>query len=206
MFSTLTQKKSLSKTDVASDGRHSRSIATRQRIVAGFIELIGEGKVSPTAEQVALRAGIGLRTVFRHFDDMETLYREVGNYVSMLIDQILQTQLQAPDWQGKLFESIQLRAPLYEKLMPFHIASHVHRHSSPYVEKYMQQLHMLECAILQIILPSSILKDKPRFEALVQALSNDAWVRLRREQKLSSEAAAKVMQTTAELLTCNTDK
>lgn len=201
MFTELTKKKSSIVNEAAADGRHSRSIATRKRIVDGFIELIGEGIVAPTADQVALRAGIGLRTVFRHFDDMETLYREVGTHVSMLIDQVLQIQLKAPDWQGKLIESIQVRAPLYEKLMPFHIASHVHRHTSPFVEKYMQQLHMLECAILQIILPNSLLKDRPRFEALVQALSNDAWVRLRREQNLSSEQAARVMQMSAQALT-----
>ena len=115
MFTTLTQNKSPSANsdkDESADGRHSRSIATRKRIVAGFIELIAEGSVSPTAEQVAQRAGIGLRTVFRHFDDMETLYREVGTHVSMLIDQVLQHQLEAPDWQGKLIESIQMRTPL----------------------------------------------------------------------------------------------
>ena len=201
MFTTLTQKKPPSQNEVAADGRHSRSIATRKRIVAGFIELIAEGIVAPTAEQVAVRAGIGLRTVFRHFDDMETLYREVGTHVSMLIDRILQIPLKAPDWQGKLIESIHVRAPLYESLMPFHIASHVYRHNSPFVEKYMQQLHMLECAILQIILPNALLNDKPRFQALVQALSNDAWVRLRREQKLSPDDAAKVMQLAAEALT-----
>ena len=201
MFAELTQKKPSSENDNAADGRHSRTIATRKRIVAGFIDLIAEGIVSPTAEQVALRAGIGLRTVFRHFDDMETLYREVGTHVSMLIDQVLQTQLKAPDWQGKLVESIEIRAPLFEKLMPFHIASHVYRHASPFVEKYIHQLHMLECTILQIILPSTILKDKPRFEALVQALSNDAWVRLRREQKLTRKQATEVMQLAAEALT-----
>jgi AcrR family transcriptional regulator len=201
MFAELTQKKSSSKNDAAADGRHSRTIATRKRIVDGFIELIADGIVSPTAEQVALRAGIGLRTVFRHFDDMETLYREVGTHVSMLIDQVLQIPLKAPDWQGKLNESIKMRTALFESLMPFHIASHVHRHASPFVEKYMQQLHMLECAILQIILPSSILKDRPRFEALVQALSNDAWVRLRREQKLTRKQATEVMQLAAEALT-----
>jgi hypothetical protein len=85
--------------------------------------------------------------------------------------------------------------------MPFHIASHVYRHASPFVEKYMHQLHMLECTILQIILPSTILKDRPRFEALVQALSNDAWVRLRREQKLTRKQATEVMQIAAEALT-----
>lgn len=200
MFSELVKTKRKASTTSA-DGRHSRTIVTRQRIVSGFIELIAEGCVAPTAEQVAARAGIGLRTVFRHFDDMETLYRELGTHVSLLIDQVLQVPLKAPGWEGKLAESTQVRATLYEKLMPFHIASHTHRHNSPFVEKYMQQLHMLECSILQIILPQSILQDKPRFEALVLALSNDAWVRLRREQKLSVQAACEVMQFAAVALT-----
>lgn len=200
MFSELTKTKKKAPT-ASADGRHSRTIATRERIVSGFIELIAEGCVAPTAEQVAARAGIGLRTVFRHFDDIETLYRELGTHVSMLIDEVLQVPLKAPDWQDKLAESITVRASLYEKLMPFHIASHTHRHNSPFVEKYMQQLHMLECSILQFILPQSILQDKPRFEALVLALSNDAWVRLRREQKLNTEAACAVMQFAAVALT-----
>ena len=59
------------------DGRRARGHVSRSRIVAAMIELVREGCVAPTAEQVALRADVGLRTVFRHFDDMESLYREI---------------------------------------------------------------------------------------------------------------------------------
>ena len=37
-------------------------------------ELVHEGVLVPTAQTVAERAGVGIRTVFRHFDDMETLF------------------------------------------------------------------------------------------------------------------------------------
>ena len=61
--------------DVAlKDGRRRRARNNRQRIVAAMIELIGEGHITPGAEDVAARAGVGLRTVFRHFNDMESLY------------------------------------------------------------------------------------------------------------------------------------
>ena len=60
-----------------SDGRVNRSVATRKKIVNAVTELVYEGFLSPTAEQVSQRANIGLRTVFRHFDDMNSLYSEI---------------------------------------------------------------------------------------------------------------------------------
>ena len=43
-----------------------------------MIALVREGEMSPSAAQVAERASVGLRTVFRHFDEMEILYREIA--------------------------------------------------------------------------------------------------------------------------------
>ena len=43
-----------------------------------MLELVRAGAISPVAEEVAERAGVGLRTVFRHFDDMDSLYREMA--------------------------------------------------------------------------------------------------------------------------------
>ena len=60
------------------DGRLNRSVVTRNKIVETLTSLILEGQISPTAEQVALRANVGLRTVFRHFDNMDALYREIS--------------------------------------------------------------------------------------------------------------------------------
>jgi hypothetical protein len=38
-------------------------------------DLIDEGILSPTAQQVAQTAQVGIRTVFRHANDMETLFK-----------------------------------------------------------------------------------------------------------------------------------
>jgi AcrR family transcriptional regulator len=62
----------------ATDGRRKRSETSRQRIVEAMIALVGEGHMSPSAEQVATRAGVGLRTVFRHFADMDSLYASMA--------------------------------------------------------------------------------------------------------------------------------
>jgi AcrR family transcriptional regulator len=49
-----------------------RGARNRAAIVAALLELVGEGELEPTAEQVAERACVGTRTVFRHFADMES--------------------------------------------------------------------------------------------------------------------------------------
>ena len=55
------------------DGRRLRSQDSRARIVAAMLDLIREGEIAPSAELVASRANVGLRTVFRHFKDMDSL-------------------------------------------------------------------------------------------------------------------------------------
>jgi TetR/AcrR family transcriptional regulator of autoinduction and epiphytic fitness len=55
------------------DGRWLRSVRTRAAIIDGWIDLVVEGDLSPTAKGVADRASIGLRTVFQHFTDMHAL-------------------------------------------------------------------------------------------------------------------------------------
>ena len=59
------------------DGRRLRSEASRGRIVAAMIAIVREqgGAGLPPAELVADRAGVGLRTVFRLFEDMDGVYR-----------------------------------------------------------------------------------------------------------------------------------
>ena len=46
-------------------------------VVCALTALIYEGHLSPTAEQVATRADVGLRTVFRHFASRESLIASV---------------------------------------------------------------------------------------------------------------------------------
>jgi len=60
------------------DGRRQRGQDNRARIVAAMMDIVREGQIAPSAEQVAARADVGLRTVFRHFQDMDSLYREMS--------------------------------------------------------------------------------------------------------------------------------
>jgi len=56
------------------DGRRLRSDRSRQVIVEAMLQLINEGNLVPTAQQIANHAKVGIRSVFRHFEDMEAIF------------------------------------------------------------------------------------------------------------------------------------
>ena len=55
------------------DGRFARSQKTKDAIVKALLKLL-KNTPFPTAEQVAKESKIGLRTVYRQFKDMESIY------------------------------------------------------------------------------------------------------------------------------------
>jgi AcrR family transcriptional regulator len=56
------------------DGRAARKAATRDAIADALLDLLTEGNLRPTAREIAARAGISLRSVYVHFDDLEDLF------------------------------------------------------------------------------------------------------------------------------------
>ena len=179
------------------DGRRARTAASRRKIVAAFIELVREGALSPTAEQVASRAGVGLRTVFRHFDDMETLYREISSELRNALNPQFDKPLVAHDWQGRLEEIVERRAEVFEAILPFQLALQLHLHNSPFLAENQAYFTQLQGTMLRQALPPALAQQSLLFDALNLLLSSSAWRRLRHEQQLSVETAMQVMRFSA---------
>lgn len=57
------------------DGRLARGQRTRESLAEALIALLEGGDARPTARRIALRAGVSLRSVFHHFDDLESILR-----------------------------------------------------------------------------------------------------------------------------------
>jgi AcrR family transcriptional regulator len=176
------------------DGRKVRRHKNRHRIVAAMLELVRAGAISPRAEEVAERAGVGLRTVFRHFDDMDSLYREMAEAMRQELQPIVSAPLGSPDWSGKLDEIVLRRAVLFERAMPFKNAADVHRHRSPFLRKDYETMRAAERDALETALPAALRKKREFFEALDQALSFSTWQHLRRDQKLTQDQARQTVE------------
>ncbi len=112
------------------DGRRARSRSSRAKIVAAMLDLVAGGEVSPSAAQVAGVAGVGLRSVFRHFRDMDALYREMAEAIESQILPILMRPPEGATWQQRLFDIAARRATIFETIMPYRISANVRRFES----------------------------------------------------------------------------
>ena len=174
------------------DGRRLRSQNSRNAIVAAMLELVAEGRITPSAEEVASRAGVGLRTVFRHFTDMESLYAAMTGRLAEHYEMWL-IPFDSVEWQGQLVEAIERRTATYERLLPFKRAGDAHRHMSPAIQaEHARMLGMMRQR-LRSFLPREITDDVVRFETIDLMLSFEAWQRLRDEQGLSVDVARRIV-------------
>jgi AcrR family transcriptional regulator len=178
------------------DGRRMRSADSRARIVAAMLELIQAGETLPGAEQVAVRADVGLRTVFRHFKDMDSLYREMSEVIEAKVRAVASEPFRAADWRGKLSEFVERRSRVFEQMGPFKRALDVHRHRSEVAAADGAKMAAELRAILKRELPAEVTGDPLRFEALDMLLSFETWSRLRRDQGLGLDEARRVLAAT----------
>ena len=117
--------------DAREDGRTARSRRTRAAVVDALLALQEEGNLSPSAQQVAERAGVALRTVFGHFSDMETLWVEAGRRELQVLIELaddVPPDLPLPDRTARFAAS---RARVLEKLLPVARAARLREPSSP---------------------------------------------------------------------------
>lgn len=177
----------------APDGRLERSRSTRQKIVAAMLELVRENNDLPGPEAVADRAGVGRRTVFRHFEDMESLYREIAHAIRQMVLPMGAQPFVSLGWRDRLHEMIDRRARIFEKVMPFRLASLMVQGQSRFVRAGLMESYRMETEALRAVLPPAVIADTVTLHALDLMLGFPSWRRLRQDQGLDVEAARAVL-------------
>ena len=101
---------------VSVDGRRQRGERTRQAIIEAALSLQEEGVLVPTAQQISDRAGVLIRSFFRHFEDMETLFKAADDQLRDSYEALFI----GGDRQGSLAErvhrAIERRSAAFEQL------------------------------------------------------------------------------------------
>lgn len=181
----------------AADGRIQRGVRNREAIVAALYALIGEGALQPTAEQVATRAGVQVRTVFRHFDDMESLNAELGSRLRRQVAPLLEAPRPHGSPADRARALVRLRSALFEEIAPYKRAANTQRWRYPGLEEEHRSMVRELRAHLAAVFPE--LRGAPAAiaAALELALSFEAWDRLRCEQRLGPDRARAAMEQAA---------
>ena len=134
----------------ALDGRALRSERSRRAIHEALFALVGEGVLQPTAQQVADRAGVGIRTVFRHFEDMDALLAEIHARVAAEALPLVTAPGSRGQPRGARPRLVSRRAALFERVAPYKRSGDVQRWRSPFLRgRHASLVRELRAALLR---------------------------------------------------------
>ena len=175
--------------ELASDGRVRRGERSGQAIVGALVGLVGEGMLAPTAQQVAARAGVGIRTVFRRFSDMESLFAEMSARVQGQALPLLLGGRPNGDLTERARALVEQRAAFFERIASYKRAASLKRWRSPFLRDNHARLVRGLRTDLMRRLPELRSAPEDVVNAFDLATSFEAWDRLRTEQRLPRERA-----------------
>jgi AcrR family transcriptional regulator len=180
------------KTHSPSDGRRQRSERSRQLIIDALLSLIRQGHTEPGAAMVAEAAGVGLRSVFRHFEDMDSLYREMTLKIEAEIQPVISKPFLSTDWKDKLEELVHRRSDVFEEILPLRLSALTRRFQSRYLAEDHDRVVAMERALIAAIVPETIPHRRRLIVCLDLLLCFEAWHRLRKESGMSVDEAVDV--------------
>lgn len=181
------------------DGRRARTLASRARILAAMMDLLQDGEGQPSAEAVAARAGVGVRTVFRLFSDVEGLHRGLQETMAERLAPILAEPVHGT-LAERLDQLVARRAMVFERLARPKAFADMNRARSPQLQAAHKDFVARQRELLLGHLASVLPDDADLCDALDVALSFDVWRRLRDDQGLPAKRAERVMRRIARAL------
>ena len=105
------------------DGRFARSQKTKDAIVKALLKLL-RNTPFPTAEQVAKESKIGLRTVYRQFKDMESIYLSLHEKCMHSLGQMFDSDIDLnKSFKERVNFAISERLTIYEEYETLFIAT-----------------------------------------------------------------------------------
>ncbi|MGH7789028.1 MAG: TetR/AcrR family transcriptional regulator [Candidatus Binatia bacterium] len=193
-------KKATALSAVALDGRFRRGERSREAIVNALMQLIGGGVLRPTAQQVADEAGVGIRSVFRHFSEMESLYAAMDARIEGDAVQILRGGVRRGRRDARIVGLVRQRVALFERVAPYKRSANLQRWRSRFLQGRHQRLQQGLHDDLLDWLPELAGAPADLVEAFELALSFEAWDVLRADRTLSSRRATAVIERTVRAL------
>ncbi len=188
----------VSQAEDLADGRNRRRANSFERAVDALLDLIESGNPSPTAEDIAERSGISVRTVFRLTEDIESLHaaavmrqmeRSAHLYVTLPNTGSVTTRARA---------LVRNRSAIFETIAPVRRVGERLALTSPQIAEGLQVHHLVLRMQIQKLFAAELkalsrVRRETVLDALDVATSWETWDQLRRLKGLSVAASIRVV-------------
>ena len=181
--------------ELPEDGRRARRHRSRDLVVDALLDLLREGVIRPTAQQVAERSGVSLRSIFRIFDDVETLHTAATIRQMSLVRHLFVDVPALGSLIERVASMVAINGRLYESVAPIRRAAlRTAPESTPLQEQLRRVRGWLRAEIERVFAAEIGREERAGLAAALEALlSFEAWDQLRTAQELSVEDAAAVL-------------
>lgn len=188
---------------VPTDGRRARRHRSRDRAVDALLDLLNEGVARPTAQQVAERSGVSLRSIFRIFDDVQSLHTAASERQMSRVRHLFVDIVAAGTLEERVRTTVAVTTRLYESVAPVRRAALRAASESVALQRQLDRARgWLRAEIDRVFVDELARIDDPDVAAAVEtALSFEAWDQLRTGQGRSpARASASIVLTVTALL------
>ena len=180
------------------DGRTARSAKTRNAIADAMLDLLGEGKLRPTAREIAERASVSLRSVYVHFDDLEDLFCVAAQRHFVRIQPMLAPAPATGSLEERADGLVRQRVGLYAQAGAVGRATQLHAQSSPTLARLLRDARTLARTDLERVFAPELQPLDPTQRtnavAVLEVLTGpDAWQSLRQRDELDVDAAVQCL-------------
>lgn len=171
-----------------SDGRQQRGERNRQKILDATLALVEEGNLVPSAPEVSERAGVGLRTVFRHFDDKEGLSVQMEEHLGDSYASLFEGGDREGSLPERILHAAQCHDRAYAKAKQVILSTQIQLWQSETLRKKWAKKRRRLRRDLHDWLPEVKSLSPPRQAAAESAMSFETWYHLRYDQGLTHKA------------------
>ncbi len=173
------------------DGRTARGARTREAIIDALYDLLREGHGDTGARAIAERAGVSTRSVFQHFEDLETVYAEVAARQEHAINPHLAPLDPLIPIAERVDRLVAARDEMYSIIAPVRRAVNVHRtaRTSPLVRNNLNRLHRAMREQVAATFPREVSGDERLLAQIDVCLSFESWDQFTSQHGLTRAAA-----------------
>ncbi len=169
------------------DGRQLRSIRSREKIVDALLQLMRDGVFMPTAQQVADTAEVSIRSVFRHFEDMDTLYAEINAVIHPTSVKNFEEQITEGSLHKRLESAVAARCKNWRQQRNLMRATLMLRWRSTYMAELNERnQHLLRKDFLRVV-PELADLDEQSQHIVLASTDFEFYDRLSTDQKQSEQ-------------------
>lgn len=186
--------------DPTADGRSARSQRTRDAVVGSLLAWLQDGNLRPTAKDIAERAGISVRSVYVHFDDLDDLFCAASAHQGEVIAGLVREIPATGSFEDRLAAIVDQRIRVFEAIMPVQRAAALQEPFSPTLRAILTGMRDVQRAEIERVFATELDRiPREKRAAVLDALHlvaiEESWAQLRGPHGLDVDRARAAVET-----------